>query len=81
MEIEQQQVQLPMMIKSRFKRICVYCGSTPGKNPSYQIAAIQLGKQLVERKIDLVYGGGSIGLMGRISQVVYDGGRHVLGFV
>jgi len=42
MEIEQ---QLPM-IKSRFKRICVYCGSTPGKNPSYQIAAIQLGKQL-----------------------------------
>jgi predicted Rossmann-fold nucleotide-binding protein len=47
MEMEQQQVQLPIMIKSRFKRICVYCGSTPGKNPSYQIAAIQLGKQLV----------------------------------
>ncbi|CAK8569078.1 unnamed protein product [Lathyrus sativus] len=73
--------QLPILIKSRFKRICVYCGSTPGKNPSYQIAAIQLGKQLVERKIDLVYGGGSIGLMGRISQVVYDGGCHVLGVI
>ncbi|KAF1865021.1 hypothetical protein Lal_00004394, partial [Lupinus albus] len=36
---------------------------------------------LVERNIDLVYGGGSIGLMGLISQVVYDGGRHVLGVI
>ncbi|KAL2468262.1 Cytokinin riboside 5'-monophosphate phosphoribohydrolase LOG1 [Forsythia ovata] len=33
--------------QSRFKRICVFCGSSPGKNPSYQIAAIQLGKQLI----------------------------------
>ncbi|KAL2318847.1 hypothetical protein Fmac_032723 [Flemingia macrophylla] len=67
--------------KSRFTRICVFCGTSPGKNPSYQLAAIQLGKQLVERKIDLVYGGGSIGLMGLISQVVFDGGRHVLGVI
>ncbi|KAF7829582.1 cytokinin riboside 5'-monophosphate phosphoribohydrolase LOG1-like [Senna tora] len=63
-------------MNSRFKRICVFCGSSPGKNPSYQLAAIQLAKQLVERNIDLVYGGGSIGLMGSISQAVYDGGRH-----
>lgn len=35
----------------------------------------------VERKIDLVYGGGSVGLMGLVSQAVHDGGRHVLGFV
>lgn len=34
----------------------------------------------VERNIDLVYGGGSIGLMGLVSQAVYDGGRHVLGY-
>jgi predicted Rossmann-fold nucleotide-binding protein len=54
MEMEQQQVQLPIMIKSRFKRICVYCGSTPGKNPSYQIAAIQLGKQLVIKYISYI---------------------------
>ncbi|GER27753.1 cytokinin riboside 5'-monophosphatephosphoribohydrolase LOG [Striga asiatica] len=66
---------------SRFKRICVFCGSSPGKNPSYQLAAVQLGKQLVERNIDLVYGGGSIGLMGLVSQAVYDGGRHVLGVI
>ncbi|GER26598.1 cytokinin riboside 5'-monophosphatephosphoribohydrolase [Striga asiatica] len=66
---------------SRFKRICVFCGSSPGKNPSYQLAAIQLGNQLVERNINLVYGGGSIGLMGLVSQAVYDGGRHVLGVI
>ncbi|KAE9458628.1 hypothetical protein C3L33_09466, partial [Rhododendron williamsianum] len=55
--------------------------SSPGNKPSYQLAAIQLGKELVERKIDLVYGGGSVGLMGLVSQAVYDGGRHVLGVI
>ncbi|PIA28096.1 hypothetical protein AQUCO_07200016v1 [Aquilegia coerulea] len=66
---------------SRFKRICVFCGSSSGKKPSYQEAAVQLGKELVERKIDLVYGGGSVGLMGLVSQAVHDGGRHVLGII
>ncbi|XP_011045113.1 PREDICTED: cytokinin riboside 5'-monophosphate phosphoribohydrolase LOG7-like [Populus euphratica] len=78
--MENQQQRQPSM-KSRFRRVCVFCGSSPGKNPNYQHAAIQLGKQLVERKIDLVYGGGSIGLMGLVSQAVYDGGRHVLGVI
>ncbi|KAJ6953509.1 cytokinin riboside 5'-monophosphate phosphoribohydrolase LOG1-like isoform X2 [Populus alba x Populus x berolinensis] len=80
MENPQQQQRQPSM-KSRFRRVCVFCGSSPGKNPNYQHAAVQLGKQLVERNIDLVYGGGSIGLMGLISQAVYDGGRHVLGVI
>ncbi|XP_071701121.1 cytokinin riboside 5'-monophosphate phosphoribohydrolase LOG7 [Rutidosis leptorrhynchoides] len=66
---------------SRFKRICVFCGSSSGKKPSYQEAAIELGKELVERRIDLVYGGGSVGLMGLVSQAVHDGGRHVLGVI
>ncbi|KAI3516943.1 hypothetical protein L1887_16112 [Cichorium endivia] len=66
---------------SRFKRICVFCGSSPGKNPIYRLAAIQLGNLLVESNIDLVYGGGSIGLMGLISQAVFDGGRHVIGVI
>ncbi|KAI5590039.1 hypothetical protein POPTR_005G237600v4 [Populus trichocarpa] len=78
--MENQQQRQPSM-KSRFRRVCVFCGSSPGKNPNYQHAAIQLGKQLVERNIDLVYGGGSIGLMGLVSQAVYDGGRHVLGVI
>ncbi|XP_031102901.1 cytokinin riboside 5'-monophosphate phosphoribohydrolase LOG7-like [Ipomoea triloba] len=67
--------------RSRFQRICVFCGSSPGKKPSYQEAAIELGKVLVERRIDLVYGGGSVGLMGLVSQAVHDGGRHVLGVI
>lgn len=67
--------------KSRFKRICVFCGSSTGKKPSYQEAALDLGRELVERRIDLVYGGGSVGLMGLVSQAVHDGGRHVLGVI
>ncbi|KAI3902957.1 hypothetical protein MKX01_040082, partial [Papaver californicum] len=67
------------MGQSKFKRICVFCGSSQGKKSSYQDAAIELGQELVLRNIDLVYGGGSIGLMGLVSQAVHDGGRHVLG--
>ncbi|TKY61934.1 Cytokinin riboside 5'-monophosphate phosphoribohydrolase LOG7 [Spatholobus suberectus] len=67
--------------KSRFKRICVFCGSSSGKKATYQEAAVELGRELVERRIDLVYGGGSVGLMGLVSQAVHDGGRHVLGVI
>ncbi|CAN1306538.1 Cytokinin riboside 5'-monophosphate phosphoribohydrolase LOG7 [Linum perenne] len=66
---------------SRFSRICVFCGSSSGKKSTYQDAAVQLGQELVERRIDLVYGGGSVGLMGLVSQAVHDGGRHVLGLI
>ncbi|KAK1406617.1 hypothetical protein QVD17_42083 [Tagetes erecta] len=70
-----------IMKPSRFSRICVFCGSSSGNNPIYRHAAIQLGNQMVERKIDLVYGGGSIGLMGLVSKAVFDGGCHVLGVI
>ncbi|PKA52083.1 Cytokinin riboside 5'-monophosphate phosphoribohydrolase LOG1 [Apostasia shenzhenica] len=66
---------------SIFKRVCVFCGSSHGKKRSYQDAAIELGMELVSRNIDLVYGGGSVGLMGLVSQAVYDGGRHVIGVI
>lgn len=69
------------MKQSRFKRICVFCGSSQGKKASYHDAAVELGNQLVARSIDLVYGGGSIGLMGLVSQAVYGGGRHVIGVI
>ncbi|XP_043713772.1 cytokinin riboside 5'-monophosphate phosphoribohydrolase LOG1-like [Telopea speciosissima] len=80
-ENQQQRLQALMRLRSRFKRVCVFCGSSTGKKPSYQVAAIQLGNELVERNIDLVYGGGSVGLMGLVSQTVYDGGRYVLGVI
>ncbi|KAK8683605.1 hypothetical protein V6N13_039659 [Hibiscus sabdariffa] len=67
--------------QSKFNRICVFCGSSPGKKSSYREAALELGRELVSRNIDLVYGGGSIGLMGLISQAVFDGGRHVIGVI
>ncbi|XP_034887036.1 cytokinin riboside 5'-monophosphate phosphoribohydrolase LOG1 [Populus alba] len=67
--------------KGRFKRICVFCGSRAGYKSSFTDASLELGKQLVRRKIDLVYGGGSVGLMGLISQTVFNGGCHVLGVI
>ncbi|KAJ1430294.1 LOG family [Sesbania bispinosa] len=67
--------------RSKFKRVCVFCGSNSGNRKVFSDAAIQLGNELVKRNIDLVYGGGSVGLMGLISQRVYDGGCHVLGII
>ncbi|XP_050215480.1 cytokinin riboside 5'-monophosphate phosphoribohydrolase LOG8 [Mercurialis annua] len=69
------------IIRSKFKRMCVFCGSNSGNRQIFSDAAIQLGDELVKRKIELVYGGGSVGLMGLISQKVYDGGCHVLGII
>ncbi|KMZ71421.1 Cytokinin riboside 5'-monophosphate phosphoribohydrolase LOG7 [Zostera marina] len=70
-----------IMTTSRFNRLCVFCGSSSGKKDCYQEAAVQLADELVSRKIDLVYGGGSIGLMGLVSQAVHRGGRYVLGII
>ncbi|XP_057480566.1 cytokinin riboside 5'-monophosphate phosphoribohydrolase LOG8-like isoform X1 [Actinidia eriantha] len=68
-------------VSGKFKRVCVFCGSNSGNRKVFSDAAIDLGNELVTRKIDLVYGGGSVGLMGLISQRVYDGGCHVLGVI
>ncbi|XP_027101147.1 cytokinin riboside 5'-monophosphate phosphoribohydrolase LOG1 [Coffea arabica] len=67
--------------QSKFNKICVFCGSSSGKKTSYKDAATELGKELVSRNIGLVYGGGSIGLMGLVAQAVYNGGCHVLGVI
>ncbi|KAL7207055.1 hypothetical protein ACSBR2_019700 [Camellia fascicularis] len=69
------------VVNSRFKRVCVFCGSSTGKRDCYRDAAIELGQELVSRRLDLVYGGGSVGLMGLVSQAVHDGGGHVLGII
>uniref|UniRef100_A0A7N0V2A0 Cytokinin riboside 5'-monophosphate phosphoribohydrolase n=1 Tax=Kalanchoe fedtschenkoi TaxID=63787 RepID=A0A7N0V2A0_KALFE len=66
---------------NKFKKICVFCGSNSGNRDVFGDAALDLGNELVRRKIDLVYGGGSVGLMGLISQTVYEGGCHVLGVI
>ncbi|XP_040991843.1 probable cytokinin riboside 5'-monophosphate phosphoribohydrolase LOGL1 isoform X1 [Juglans microcarpa x Juglans regia] len=65
----------------KFQRVCVFCGSNSGKRKIFSDAALDLGRELVERKMDLVYGGGSVGLMGLVSQTTFDGGCHVLGVI
>jgi uncharacterized protein (TIGR00730 family) len=63
------------------KRICVFCGSNPGRNPAYRAAATALGHLLAERKIGLVYGGGNVGLMGIIADAVLEKGGFVTGVI
>ncbi|XP_042481199.1 cytokinin riboside 5'-monophosphate phosphoribohydrolase LOG8-like isoform X2 [Macadamia integrifolia] len=64
-----------------FKTVCVFCGSKSGNKKIFSDAALDLGRELVERKMDLIYGGGSFGLMGLVSQTVFNGGCHVLGVI
>jgi len=66
---------------SKIKTICVYCGSGSGSNPRFIEAAIALGKVLAETRIRLVYGGGSIGLMGALATSVLDHGGTVTGII
>ncbi len=62
-------------------RLCVYCGSSPGHNPEYVMAARDLGMAMAEAGIGLVYGGGSLGLMGETARAVIGGGGHVTGII
>ena len=50
------------------KRLCVFCGSNEGLNPIYKEKAIQVGELLAKKGIGVVYGGGSIGLMGAVAE-------------
>ena len=61
------------------RTICVFCGSSYGKQPAYTEAAVQLGQLLVQQGIGLVYGGGGVGLMGVIARTIVEGGGHVTG--
>ena len=63
------------------KSICIYCGSQPGKEPDFIREASALGKELAQNNIRLVYGGGSRGIMGAVSQSVQDNGGKVLGII
>jgi uncharacterized protein (TIGR00730 family) len=63
------------------KRICVFCGSTPGARPEYVEAARRLGALLARRKIGLVFGGGKVGMMGRLAQAARENGGEVIGVI
>ena len=61
--------------------LCVYCGSGLGTNPAYEEAARILGRAMAESGVRLVYGGGSVGLMGTVARAVLDGGGSVTGII
>ena len=63
------------------KRICVFCGSNAGARETYAAAARQMGMVLVQAGLELVYGGGHVGLMGAIADSVLANGGHVIGVI
>src|ERR1700738_865567 len=66
---------------NKIKTLCVYCGSGPGTNPRFIEAAIALGRALADNGIRLVYGGGSLGMMGAVATSVLDHGGSVTGII
>ena len=63
------------------KRLAVYCGSAAGADPAFADTARELGRLMVERDIDLVYGGGKLGLMGIVADTVLGAGGKVYGVI
>ena len=63
------------------RRICVYCGSGSGTDPAFATAARDFGRLLAQNRIGLVYGGGSVGLMGELAGSVLDSGGSVTGII
>ena len=61
--------------------VCVYCGSGRGLNPAFAVAARKLGKALADHGIRLVYGGGSLGLMGEVAKSTLGAGGKVTGII
>ncbi|MBF0356132.1 MAG: TIGR00730 family Rossman fold protein [Alphaproteobacteria bacterium] len=63
------------------KSLCVFCGSSAGKNPQMAEMAGRLGALMAGHGISLVYGGGNVGLMGRVAEGVLSNGGHVTGVI
>jgi len=66
---------------SRVRSVCVYCGSGKGSKPAYAVAARKFGKALAASGIRLVYGGGSLGLMGEVAKAALGAGGKVTGII
>ena len=63
------------------KSICVFCGSNAGNQPIYRSEAEKLGRLLAARGIELVYGGGNVGLMGAVADACLEAGGTVVGVI
>ena len=65
----------------RIKQLCVFCGSSSGKNPAYASAAQHLGREISAAGIGLVFGGGRVGLMGALANAVLSAGGRAIGVI
>lgn len=63
------------------RRVCVFCGSAAGGRPGYRQAAVALGRAIAARGLGLVYGGGSVGLMGVVARAARSAGAEVIGVI
>jgi uncharacterized protein (TIGR00730 family) len=66
---------------SSIRAVCVYCGSGAGADPAFAAAARALGKILADNRVRLVYGGGSVGMMGELARSVLAHGGNVTGII
>jgi uncharacterized protein (TIGR00730 family) len=66
---------------SKINAVCVYCGSSPGTEPAFMEAATKFGQLLAKDGVRLVYGGGSVGLMGAVAEAVIAHGGEVTGII
>jgi uncharacterized protein (TIGR00730 family) len=66
---------------SKIRTICVYCGSSPGNDPAFVEAARALGSAFADNGIQLVFGGGAVGIMGAIAKAVRDRGGTITGII
>ncbi|MFK7866534.1 MAG: TIGR00730 family Rossman fold protein [Alphaproteobacteria bacterium] len=69
------------MMSKQIKSICVYCGSRSGNNPAFAKAAIALAQLCADKGWDLVFGGGSVGLMGIAARAALEHGVRVTGII
>ncbi|MGD8896820.1 MAG: TIGR00730 family Rossman fold protein, partial [Acidobacteriota bacterium] len=63
------------------RRICVFCGSSVGSDPRYRDAAAEVGRRLASEGLAVVFGGGSIGLMGVLADATLAAGGEVVGVI
>lgn len=66
---------------TQIRSLCVLCGSREGTDPVYRDVAVRLGRLIAEQDVRLIYGGGSIGLMGIIADAVLSAGGEVVGVI
>ena len=70
-----------MKMRHQIKSLCVFGGSSAGNDPVYGQAAGELGKQLANKKLLVIYGGGSVGMMGKLADAVLAEQGEVIGVI